>query len=90
MRLDPPYGWLLTLGSGGILVELLGDTATLLLPASDAGILDVVLVQGWRGKNTFTASRPDFFLARIFIQNMKIMNYFSKVPFRSIQMLCLQ
>jgi hypothetical protein len=31
---DPLFGPVMTLGSGGVLVELLDDTATLLLPAS--------------------------------------------------------
>src|SRR3546814_7294767 len=31
---DPQYGLLLTLGAGGILTELLGDSRTLLLPVS--------------------------------------------------------
>ena len=33
-RLDPSFGPVMTLGSGGVLVELLKDTATLLLPVS--------------------------------------------------------
>ncbi|QGX97565.1 CoA-binding protein [Roseovarius faecimaris] len=57
IRRDAQFGLSLTLGSGGILVELLGDTATLLLPASDAEIgraLDRLkvsrLLSGFRGK----------------------------------------
>lgn len=56
IRRDAQFGLSLTLGSGGILVELLGDTVTLLLPASDAEIgraLDKLrvskLLNGFRG-----------------------------------------
>jgi len=35
VRLEPPVGWLLTVGAGGALVEVLRDTASLLLPATD-------------------------------------------------------
>ncbi|NNG89583.1 CoA-binding protein, partial [Streptomyces cacaoi] len=38
VRHDPRFGRALTLGSGGVLVELVRDTATLLLPASRAEI----------------------------------------------------
>jgi acyl-CoA synthetase (NDP forming) len=34
LRHDPQFGWALTLGSGGILVELIGDAKTILLPAT--------------------------------------------------------
>ena len=33
VRRDPQFGMLMTLGSGGVFVELVGDTRTLLLPA---------------------------------------------------------
>jgi len=32
VRREPPVGWLLTLGAGGTLVELVRDTVSLLLP----------------------------------------------------------
>jgi acyl-CoA synthetase (NDP forming) len=38
LRLDPQFGWALTLGSGGILVELVGDAKTILLPAKPEDI----------------------------------------------------
>jgi len=38
VRAEAPLGWLLTLGAGGTLTELLDDTASLLLPASPAEI----------------------------------------------------
>ena len=31
---DPQFGLLMTIAAGGVLVELLGDSASLLLPAS--------------------------------------------------------
>jgi succinyl-CoA synthetase beta subunit len=58
IRRDPQFGMAMTLGSGGILVELLGDTRTLLLPAGrDAmrSALDELkvakLLQGFRGRS---------------------------------------
>lgn len=54
---DPPFGLVMTLGSGGILVELLRDTATLLLPATRSEIEAALrslrcapLLQGFRGQ----------------------------------------
>jgi acyl-CoA synthetase (NDP forming) len=54
---DPAHGFVLTLGAGGILTELLADTASLLIPADRAsvraalGTLKVArLLAGWRGK----------------------------------------
>ncbi len=54
---DPQLGWVLTLGAGGIFVELLKDTATLLLPASRAAIAQALaglriapLFNGYRGQ----------------------------------------
>lgn len=54
---DPAHGYVLTLGAGGVLTELLRDTASLLLPASRADI-DAALctlkfapvLAGYRGK----------------------------------------
>ena len=39
VRREPPVGWLLTLGIGGTLVELLSDTAGLLLPVDSEDVL---------------------------------------------------
>ena len=54
---DPQAGLLLTVGSGGILVELAADAATLLLPASECEICDALsglrcapMLAGWRGR----------------------------------------
>ena len=54
---DPIFGPVMTLGSGGVLVELLEDTATLLLPASRAeieaglrGLKLFPLLDGYRGR----------------------------------------
>lgn len=38
VRREPPVGWLLTLGAGGILVEVMADTRSLLLPAAAAEV----------------------------------------------------
>jgi acyl-CoA synthetase (NDP forming) len=54
---DPLFGPVMTLGSGGVLVELLEDTITLLLPASLADITAALrglklfpLLDGYRGR----------------------------------------
>ena len=54
---DPRFGLALTIGSGGILVELLRDSATLLIPASPEEIEKAVkslksapLLNGYRGR----------------------------------------
>lgn len=56
---DPQFGLLLTLGSGGVLVELVADTATLLLPATEAEVRDALstlkcarILAGFRGGET--------------------------------------
>ncbi len=53
---DPPHGWLLTIGAGGVLAELLRDSAALLLPVTRADIEQAIrglniwlLLQVWRG-----------------------------------------
>ena len=57
VRLDLPYGWLLTLGSGGVLVELQRDTASVLIPATAQDIHAALrtlrlypLLEGYRGR----------------------------------------
>jgi acetate---CoA ligase (ADP-forming) len=57
LRRDPHFGAALVLGSGGILVELVGDVVTLLLPASPLDIVDALqslrvagLLSGFRGR----------------------------------------
>jgi acyl-CoA synthetase (NDP forming) len=54
---DPAYGLMLTVGAGGVMAELLEDTATLLLPSTDDEIAEAIaslkvakLLAGWRGK----------------------------------------
>jgi acetyl-CoA synthetase len=54
---DPQFGQALTLGAGGVLVELLGDAQTLLLPVTRAqieaalrGLRCFALLDGYRGK----------------------------------------
>ena len=55
---DPRFGLVLTVGSGGILVELLRDAATLLVPstrneieAAVRGLESAPLLAGYRGKS---------------------------------------
>jgi acyl-CoA synthetase (NDP forming) len=54
---DPQFGLLMTIATGGVLVELLGDSASLLLPASEGDIQAAILslktaplLQGFRGR----------------------------------------
>src|SRR5690606_2908207 len=54
---DPVFGPVLTVGSGGVLVELLADSATLLLPTSRAEVVAALrglrlfpLLDGYRGR----------------------------------------
>jgi len=54
---DPPFGQVLTLGAGGVLVELLHDTTTLLVPAGRReiegallGLRSAALLTGYRGR----------------------------------------
>ncbi len=56
IRRDPQFGLSMTLGSGGVLVELLEDVSTLLLPATEADIARALavlrvakLLDGFRG-----------------------------------------
>ncbi|MCT8328209.1 acetate--CoA ligase family protein [Albidovulum sediminis] len=56
VRSDPQFGLALTLGSGGVLAELIGDSATLLLPATAfevesalRGLKVAHLLGGYRG-----------------------------------------
>ena len=55
---DPQFGLLMTIGAGGVLVELLGDAASLLLPATEEDIRAAMLslktaplLQGFRGRS---------------------------------------
>jgi acyl-CoA synthetase (NDP forming) len=57
MRQDPQFGAALVLGSGGILVELLADSTTLLLPTRPVEIIHALkslrvgrLLEGFRGR----------------------------------------
>ncbi|MGI9502230.1 MAG: acetate--CoA ligase family protein, partial [Geminicoccaceae bacterium] len=56
LRRDPQFGFAMTLASGGILVELIGDSVTVLLPATRAELVTAVdrlsigrLLDGYRG-----------------------------------------
>jgi len=57
IRRDPQFGYALTLGTGGVLVELVGDVLTLVLPASTAQVSAALeslkiapLLKGFRGR----------------------------------------
>ncbi len=57
LRRDPVYGVTLTLGMGGVTAEVLADTVTLVLPATEAQVLDAMgrlrlwpLLDGYRGR----------------------------------------
>jgi acyl-CoA synthetase (NDP forming) len=57
LRHDPQFGLVLTLGSGGILVELVGDATTLLMPTGPEEIAGAIaglragrLLAGFRGR----------------------------------------
>ena len=56
VRRDPQFGLAMTIGSGGVLVELVGDSQTLLLPTTSADIAAAIsrlrvmrLLAGYRG-----------------------------------------
>lgn len=58
---DPAHGFVLTVGAGGTLTEIMQDSASLLIPASDTAIMDALgslriapLLDGYRG-----AAKPD-------------------------------
>ena len=57
LRSDPQFGAVLVIGSGGIFVELIADSATLLLPTSQKKIIRALkslrvsgLLKGFRGR----------------------------------------
>lgn len=57
LRRDPVYGVTLTLGMGGVTAEVLADTVTLVLPVTEAEVLEAVrrlrlwpLLDGYRGR----------------------------------------
>ncbi|MBI1386092.1 MAG: CoA-binding protein [Rhizobiales bacterium] len=59
VRSDAAFGQAMTIGSGGVLVELIGDSVTLLLPSSPTDIADAIaglrasrLLGGFRGRPT--------------------------------------
>ena len=58
VKRDPQFGLALVVGAGGILTELLKDSATLLLPTNQSEIIRALtslriwkLVEGYRGKS---------------------------------------
>ena len=78
--LDPAHGYVLTLGAGGILSELLQDTASLLIPTTGPeietalkGLKIFPLLQGYRGKNP--ADLPAIVNAVLSLQSYVIANH---------------
>ena len=64
VRQDTQFGLILTLASGGILIELVADAVTLILPADDEEILDALnrlkiapILDGFRGAQPVNKSR---------------------------------
>ena len=64
IRRDPQFGLAMTLGSGGVLVELVGDSETLLLPAAASDIHSAIerlrihkLLHGFRGGQAVEMSK---------------------------------
>jgi acyl-CoA synthetase (NDP forming) len=58
LRRDPVYGVTLTLGMGGVTAEVLADTVTLVLPVTEAQVLEAAkglrlwpLLDGYRGRS---------------------------------------
>ena len=56
LRSDPVFGILLTIATGGVLVEILGDAATMILPASRGEVDRTIsklaasrIIDGYRG-----------------------------------------
>ena len=59
LRHDPQFGPALTLGAGGVLVELLADTATLLLPATPNDIKSALQsLRIWRVLSGYRGAQP--------------------------------
>jgi succinyl-CoA synthetase beta subunit len=80
LRRDPQFGWSLTLGSGGIYVELLQDTKTLLLPTDGSQIVKAIrslklfaLLDGFRNrpKTDLTSLSAQILSLCHFVQNTK-------------------
>ena len=78
IRRDAQFGLAMTLGSGGILTELVGDAATLLLPCSEDGIATTLkdlkvyrLLNGFRGRPEADANALSHQLLKLaaFMQN---------------------
>ncbi|MGZ9811417.1 acetate--CoA ligase family protein [Pseudoroseicyclus sp. H15] len=76
---DPAHGFVLTLGAGGTLTELLSDTASLLVPATEADISAALgslriapLLSGYRGAPA--ADRPAILSAILAIQSYVVDN----------------
>ncbi len=76
---DAAHGFVLTLAAGGTLTELLGDSISLLVPASDASVIEALarlksaqLLQGYRGRPA--ADMPSILAAIRAVQSYVIEN----------------
>jgi acyl-CoA synthetase (NDP forming) len=69
---DPVFGWMMTVGLGGIWTELIGDVAHALLPVDEAGALAMLkrlktfaLLDGFRGEPRADVTAASFAIARL-------------------------
>ena len=74
---DPAHGFVLTLGAGGVLTEVMRDSTSLLLPVSEADIMAALdrlriapLIHGYRGRPA--AHIPSIAVAVLAVQNYVI------------------
>ncbi|AXX96777.1 acetate--CoA ligase family protein [Profundibacter amoris] len=92
--LDPAHGYVLTLGAGGVLTELLRDTASLLIPASRADIKSALRglriyaqLNGYRGSPA--ADLPAVIDAVMAIQSYVIDNHGQAIEIEVNPLMCL-
>lgn len=78
VRRDTEFGWVITLASGGVLVDLLADATTVLLPASRAQLQQALaslsiskLLSGYRGRPSVDADMLATELERLAIFAME-------------------
>ena len=86
LRRDPQFGVALVLGSGGILVELVGDAVTLLLPISPHEITGALkklrvagLLEGFRGRPTADLEKISIQIHRLCTTYLKHQNEIAEI-----------
>jgi acyl-CoA synthetase (NDP forming) len=86
LRRDPQFGVALVLGSGGILVELVGDAVTLLLPISPHEITGALkklrvagLLEGFRGRPTADLEKISIQIHRLCTTYLKHHNEIAEI-----------